>query len=325
MKSVKSKNHSLPVETPHPREARLAGGVSPLIRPLVELAETAANSGRFVLEAEEVEALKLEHGVSEDELMLSLLDRAQEMARPPISKFHVGAVGLGVSGRMLLGVNIELHGMPLHHAVHAEQFVIANAVRVGEARLLRIAVSAMPCGHCRQFMTELPGVEELQITVLGGPPHRLAQLLPHRFGPEDLLPAGVGPRLLGRHDHGLKLTPGALDQLPEGLARTAIAALHHANQSYTPYSASPAGLALQCVSGSIHAGGVIESCAYNPTMNPLHTALVAATAQGMKSWDHIEHAVLVERPSSNVLHGKMYQLILEELSPGCQLHVLHAV
>lgn len=47
-------------------------------------------------------------------------------------------------------------------------------------------------------------------------------------------------------------------------------------------------------------------------MNPLHTALVAATAQGMKSWDHIEHAVLVERPSSNVL-VRLSVLVFAEL------------
>ena len=56
----------------------------------------------------------------------------------------------GVSGRILLGVNLELYGLPLNQSVHAEQFVIANAVRVGERRLTRLAVSAEPCGHCRQ-------------------------------------------------------------------------------------------------------------------------------------------------------------------------------
>jgi cytidine deaminase len=49
--------------------------------------------------------------------------------------------------------------------VHGEQFVIANAVRTGEQRLERITVSAAPCGHCRQFMAELPRVADLIIAV----------------------------------------------------------------------------------------------------------------------------------------------------------------
>ena len=52
--------------------------------------------------------------------------------------------------------------------------------------------------------------------------------------------------------------------------------------------------------GKVYTGGVIESCAYNPTMGPLHTALVTATALGLESWDQFEYAVLVERPTSKV-------------------------
>lgn len=130
-----------------------------------------------------------------------------------MAQYHVGAVGLGASGRVLLGVNLELAGLPLSQAVHAEQFVIANAVRVGERRLTRLAVSAAPCGHCRQFMAELPGVEALEVMVAGTPPARLPELLPYRFGPEDLLHEGVGPRLLEPHNWGLKLDPHAVVRL----------------------------------------------------------------------------------------------------------------
>ena len=37
----------------------------------------------------------------------------------------------------------------------AEQFLLANAVHHGERGLRRLAVSAAPCGHCRQFYSEL--------------------------------------------------------------------------------------------------------------------------------------------------------------------------
>ena len=54
-----------------------------------------------------------------------------------------------------MGVNLEFPGLPLQHSVHAEQFLIANAACHGERGLLRIAVNAAPCGHCRQFIAEL--------------------------------------------------------------------------------------------------------------------------------------------------------------------------
>jgi hypothetical protein len=39
--------------------------------------------------------------------------------------------------------------------VHAEQFLMANLVLHGEQSLQTLAISAAPCGHCRQFYSEL--------------------------------------------------------------------------------------------------------------------------------------------------------------------------
>jgi hypothetical protein len=44
-------------------------------------------------------------------------------------------------------------------------------------------------------MSELPGVEELEIMVIRRPIKLLPQLLPERFGPEDLLPEGCAAGL----------------------------------------------------------------------------------------------------------------------------------
>jgi len=179
---------------------------------------------QFVIEADKAEEMKREFQLTTDELLFALINPTKQMARPPISQYQVGAVGLGASGRILMGVNIELRGFPLNQSVHGEQFVIANAVRVGEERLGRIAVSAAPCGHCRQFMTELPASSELVIAVAGADPwsSSLPDLLPHQFGPEDLLEEGVGPRLLEPHTYGLSLTSEAealLADSPPELAR----------------------------------------------------------------------------------------------------------
>lgn len=39
--------------------------------------------------------------------------------------------------------------------VHGEQFLMANLVLHGERSLQALAISAAPCGHCRQFYSEL--------------------------------------------------------------------------------------------------------------------------------------------------------------------------
>lgn len=61
------------------------------------------------------------------------------------------------------------------------------------------------------------------------------------------------------------------------------AALREANLAYAPYSRSPAGLALCTSSGRVFSGRCVESAAYNPTMSPLHAALVAGGGKGRYS------------------------------------------
>ena len=65
------------------------------------------------------------------------------------------AVGRGGSGKLYVGVNMELPGLPLNASIHAEQCLITNMVLHGEQSVTEISISAAPCGHCRQFMCEL--------------------------------------------------------------------------------------------------------------------------------------------------------------------------
>ncbi len=65
------------------------------------------------------------------------------------------AAGVGVSGSIYIGVNLEFPGAPLNNSVHAEQFLAVNCIAHGERGLDMLAVSAAPCGHCRQFYAEL--------------------------------------------------------------------------------------------------------------------------------------------------------------------------
>jgi hypothetical protein len=56
---------------------------------VIELASKAA-SNRFVIPAEEVQQLLQKAGCSMDALLLSFLDEAAHVARPPISNYKVG-------------------------------------------------------------------------------------------------------------------------------------------------------------------------------------------------------------------------------------------
>mmetsp|Transcript_45847 Transcript_45847/g.146287 ORF Transcript_45847/g.146287 Transcript_45847/m.146287 type:complete len:301 (-) Transcript_45847:726-1628(-) len=166
--------------------------------------------GRFVLEADEVEEICEECELTPIQLMRSLIGQAQKMAIPPISDFYVGAVGMGVSGRIYIGVNVEFQRVPLLQSIHAEQFLVCNALRCGERQLKYIALSAAPCGHCRQFCCELYGADELQFLFRGNPADSLSHLLPWRFGPSDLQEPSSGKvqLLLEDRANGLALGEG---------------------------------------------------------------------------------------------------------------------
>jgi len=64
-------------------------------------------------------------------------------------------VALGQSGRVYIGGNLEFPGSTLASSVHAEQCLTANLLRHREPGILAVAISAPPCGHCRQFFSEM--------------------------------------------------------------------------------------------------------------------------------------------------------------------------
>jgi hypothetical protein len=58
-----------------------------------------------------------------------LVPLASRLARPALSEFHVGVVGLSASGRVYLGANLEFPPAPLNTAVHAEQVCILEEAK----------------------------------------------------------------------------------------------------------------------------------------------------------------------------------------------------
>ena len=76
-------------------------------------------------------------------------------AYAPYSGFHVGAAVRARDGRVFLGVNVENAAYPL--GVCAEKSALTRAVTDGcrPGDFEAIAITASPCGGCRQWLHEL--------------------------------------------------------------------------------------------------------------------------------------------------------------------------
>jgi len=260
-----------------------------------------------------VPALMREGGVPTVEaLMLALLPRAKALARPVISEFQVGAVGRSAeTGALILGANVEFLGAPASDTIHAEQFLFSRAHHRGTSLDL-VAVSARPCGHCRQFMAEFAGRDRLTILDPSGDRLTLAEMLPWSFTPADLGEAGV------------TTVPGPVRHVGDGgtLAVELRAALEAASRlAYAPYSRAPAAVALLLDDGAVVSGAGIENAAYNPGLPPLQAALVNLIAAG-HDVAAIRHAVIASTAGGAADHVASTRRLLGSIAPGARFDAL---
>jgi cytidine deaminase len=109
-------------------------------------------------------------------------------AYAPYSGFPVGAAALVDDGRIVVGCNVEnaSYGVTLC----AECGLVSSLHATGGGRLMAVTCVGgrdqrlMPCGRCRQLLSENGGAGLLVDT-----PHgvlSMEDVLPHAFGPEDL-------------------------------------------------------------------------------------------------------------------------------------------
>ncbi|KAJ6840680.1 putative cytidine deaminase 1 [Iris pallida] len=281
----------------------------------------------FMITPSESQALMSELNVSSlPELLPLLVPSAQLLSRTPISSFPVGAVGLGSSGRIYVGVNLEFPGLPLHHSVHAEQFLVTNALLHREPSLDLIAVSAAPCGHCRQFLQELRNSSQIRILVTSDGPgsdfRPLSDFLPRPFGPPDLLKEDV-PLLLEakveeEEEEKEKRVNGFGSDM-EGRLREA--AVRVAGRAHAPYSGCRSGFAVADAEGRVYAGAYMESAAYNPSVGPAQAAAIAYVAGGGGGWDGIVGGVLVEAEGAAVEQEGTVTIFMEKVAPRAQFWV----
>jgi cytidine deaminase len=90
-----------------------------------------------------------------DEELLALADDAAKRAYAPYSGFQVGCAILTRDGRVVDGVNVENAAYPL--GVCAERTAFSRAVAEGyrPGDFAVAAITASPCGGCRQWLAEM--------------------------------------------------------------------------------------------------------------------------------------------------------------------------
>lgn len=195
------------------------------------------------------------------------------------------------------------------------------------------------------------GVGTLEVFIR--PNHKslsLSDLLPMAFGPIDL---GETDGLFKPRRHQLALAENALVQDTSGVwGRLVNTALDCAIRSYSPYSHSPAGVALltnesdtstrhepskeshgldesgatdACAAeyGEVLGGSYYENCAFNPSISPAKSALVAAVC-AQRSFASISRVVLVELEGAPVSHAHETRALIASLSPLAEVRVTYA-
>ena len=113
---------------------------------------------------------------------------ASRRAYAPYSRYRVGAAALVEDGRTVVGCNVEnaAYGATLC----AECGLVSQLHATGGGRLTHfVCVDAageviMPCGRCRQLLSEHGGADLVVMTVRGV--RRMDEVLPDAFGPDDL-------------------------------------------------------------------------------------------------------------------------------------------
>jgi cytidine deaminase len=121
-----------------------------------------------------------------DEALLAAADAAAARAYAPYSGFHVGCAVLARDGRVIEGVNVENAAYPLGVCAERTTFsrAIAEGYRPGDFAVA--AVTASPCGGCRQWLHEM-GVDRV-VFRNGGHVVTMTpdELLPESFDSSDL-------------------------------------------------------------------------------------------------------------------------------------------
>ncbi|MCP1470888.1 cytidine deaminase [Sphingobium sp. OAS761] len=147
-----------------------------------------------------------QHDKGVDELVAAARD-AMTHAHAPYSRFAVGAAVRLIDGTIITGCNFENASYGLSLCAETVALASVNAQgRFADVAAIAVTGGAMdaadeavvtPCGRCRQIMNEAEQMAGRTLAIYCATPsgsrvseYRVADLLPHAFGPADL---GIGP------------------------------------------------------------------------------------------------------------------------------------
>ena len=312
-----------PFEADRSAAARYAGWASTVGPALsAEVARLASardgrvveNLGSVVLAAE-VEALVARYGLDGPrDVMILALDAAKRIARPPVSNFFVGAIGLErETGDLVLGGNVEFPGTHLGLTLHGEGFVFTRSFSRRTTISVIVIGEAHPCAHCRQYLSEFAATRDLElIDPLG---HRLsmAQLYPWPFDPAYLGEPGLVTAAVP--------FPGLQFAGEQGEAEMAERLLAAGRRAHAPYSRCPSAVVLHLADGALIVGSAIESVAFNPSIGPLQAAVVDLLAHGYGYGDIAECWLGTVRDGA-VDHQRSVSELLGRLAPAATIRTL---
>ena len=122
-----------------------------------------------------------------DSELLERADAAAGRAYAPYSRFQVGCAVLARDGRVIEGANVENAAYPL--GVCAERTALSRAVAEGyrPGDFVAAAITASPCGGCRQWLHEM-GLERI-VFRNGG---RVVTMTPDELLPESFDSSNLG-------------------------------------------------------------------------------------------------------------------------------------
>ncbi len=233
-----------------------------------------------------------------EELMLQLLPLAKRFARPVISQFHVGVIGLErETGNLLFGGNMEFPGTHMGLTIHGETCLAARAFSRGTSLASIALTEAHPCGHCRQFLSEFASAPDLRLIDPHGHVLTLADLLPWPFDPAYLGEPGARADKIAWPDLAIDGKSGLFELL-----------LETGRKAHAPYTKNPAAVVCVMRDGRLFAGASIESVAYNPSMGPLQVAIINITASGYDGGD-VAEIHLAERQGAATVHADQVRLM----------------
>ena len=309
-----------PTSSPFPADDEAAARLASLVATVGDAfadrvrAATGDRGDLAFLAAEDAEALVAAFGLrSMREAAILSLPAAASLARPPISDYRVGAVGVIRGGGLVLGGNLEFPGASIHHTVHGEGFVTLRARALG-VRLAELAIrEARPCAHCRQVLAEMAWAEDLRIVDPAGRDVALWDLYPWPFVPADLgeVPAGTVA--------DPEPSPGPDPSLPGDVGPALARAVARA---HAPYTREPAAIVLRLGDGRLFEGAVLESVAFNPTIGPLQDALVSLAAADVP-YTAIREGWLGVAETATVDHAGPTRDLLAAVAPAAELHVTY--